>query len=123
MKSDEDVRMISSEAPILFALACQMFITELTHRAAFHARVANRKTLQRADIQQVIGEVDIFDFLMDVIPLNEQIDKERLNHNQLILWQEAQNMKRMANMGQQPAESQVRHGMNEGESSEEQSDE
>jgi uncharacterized protein YneF (UPF0154 family) len=32
-------------------------------------------------------------------------------------------MKRMANMGQQPAESQVRHGMNEGESSEEQSDE
>lgn len=38
MKSDEDVRMISSEAPILFALACQMFITELTHKAAFHAR-------------------------------------------------------------------------------------
>ena len=45
MKSDEDVRMISSEAPILFALACQMFITELTHRAAFHARAAGRKTL------------------------------------------------------------------------------
>ena len=51
MKSDEDVRMISSEAPILFALACQMFITELTHRAAYHAKLANRKTLQRVDIQ------------------------------------------------------------------------
>ena len=51
MKSDEDVRMISSEAPILFALACQMFITELTHRAALHAKVAGRKTLQRVDIQ------------------------------------------------------------------------
>ena len=45
MKSDEDVRMISSEAPILFALACQMFITEITHRAAYHARLENRKTL------------------------------------------------------------------------------
>ena len=50
MKSDEDVRMISSEAPILFALACQMFITEITHRAAYHARLENRKTLQRTDI-------------------------------------------------------------------------
>ena len=46
---------------------------------AFHAKVANRKTLQRSDIQKVIGEVDIFDFLMDIIPLNEPIDKDRLN--------------------------------------------
>ena len=38
MKSDEDVRMISSEAPILFALACQMFITEITHKAAYYAK-------------------------------------------------------------------------------------
>jgi hypothetical protein len=57
---------------------------------------------------------------MDVIPLNEQIDKERLNHNQLILWQEAQNMKRIATMGQSmPSVQQVHHGMNEGDSSEE----
>ncbi|KRX00273.1 Histone-fold [Pseudocohnilembus persalinus] len=33
MKSDEDVRMISSEAPVLFAKACEIFIIELTHRA------------------------------------------------------------------------------------------
>ena len=45
MKSDEDVRMISSEAPILFALACRLFITEVTHMAAFHARKQQRKTL------------------------------------------------------------------------------
>ena len=38
MKSDEDVRMISAEAPILFALACRLFITEITHKAAFHAK-------------------------------------------------------------------------------------
>jgi len=45
MKSDQDVRMISSEAPIIFALACQMFITEITHKAAYYARQHNRKTL------------------------------------------------------------------------------
>ena len=29
-QSDEDVRMISAEAPVLFAKACEMFILELT---------------------------------------------------------------------------------------------
>lgn len=62
--------------------------------------------------------MDIFDFLMDVIPLSENIDRDKLSHNQLLLWQEAQNMKRMANMGQSlPSEQQERHGMNEGEDS------
>merc|ERR1711957_308742 len=56
MKSDQDVRMISSEAPIVFALACQMFITEITHKAAYYARKHNRKTLQRNDIARVIAD-------------------------------------------------------------------
>jgi hypothetical protein len=34
MKSDEDVRMISSEAPALFAKACEMFILEVRCRVA-----------------------------------------------------------------------------------------
>lgn len=38
MKSDEDVRMISSEAPALFAKACEMFILEA--RAADYRRPA-----------------------------------------------------------------------------------
>ena len=33
MKADEDVRMISAEAPILFAKACELFILELTIRS------------------------------------------------------------------------------------------
>ena len=33
MKSDEDVRLISAEAPIVFAKACEMFIADLTVRA------------------------------------------------------------------------------------------
>jgi hypothetical protein len=32
MKSDEEVRMISAEAPVMFAKACEMFIVELTMR-------------------------------------------------------------------------------------------
>lgn len=32
MKSDEDVRMISAEAPVLFAKACELFILDMTMR-------------------------------------------------------------------------------------------
>ena len=71
MKSDEDVRMISSEAPILFALACQLFITEITHKAAFYAKKQQRKTLQRNDVARVIADNETFDFLLDVIPREE----------------------------------------------------
>jgi len=38
MKCDEDVRMISAEAPVLFAKACEMFILELTLRCGRSAR-------------------------------------------------------------------------------------
>ena len=37
--------MISAETPILFAKACEMFILELTHKAYYYAKKANRKTL------------------------------------------------------------------------------
>jgi hypothetical protein len=32
MKSDEDVRMISAEAPVLFAKAAELFVLDLTIR-------------------------------------------------------------------------------------------
>ena len=38
MKSDEDERMISAEAPVMFAKACEFFILELTMRAWNHAK-------------------------------------------------------------------------------------
>jgi hypothetical protein len=56
-----------------------MFITELTHRAAYHARSDNRKTLQRSDIQKVICENETFDFLIDVIPPGGLPDKVKFN--------------------------------------------
>ncbi|GAX82311.1 hypothetical protein CEUSTIGMA_g9740.t1 [Chlamydomonas eustigma] len=75
MKSDEDVRMISAEAPVLFAKACEMFILELTLRAWNHAEENKRRTLQRSDVAAAITRTDIFDFLVDIVP-REDVKQE-----------------------------------------------
>ncbi|XP_077236539.1 uncharacterized protein LOC143878102 [Tasmannia lanceolata] len=54
MKADEDVRMISAEAPVLFAKACEMFILELTLRSWNHTEENKRRTLQKNDIAAAI---------------------------------------------------------------------
>jgi nuclear transcription factor Y, gamma len=66
MKSDEDVRMISSEAPVLFAKACELFILELTHRAWAYSEANRRRTLQQNDIVSAIvnHENEVFEFLV-----------------------------------------------------------
>ena len=43
MKLDEDVKMISAEAPVLFGKACEMFIHELTMRAWVHTEDNKRR--------------------------------------------------------------------------------
>ncbi|KAF9578980.1 Golgi Transport [Lunasporangiospora selenospora] len=68
MKTDEDVKMISAEAPILFDKGCEIFITELTIRAWIHAEENKRRTLQRGDIAAAITKTDMFDFLIDIVP-------------------------------------------------------
>jgi histone H3/H4 len=73
MKTDEDVRMISSEAPVLFAKACEMFILELTLRSWIHSEENKRRTLQRNDIATAITKTDIFDFLVDIVPRDEVV--------------------------------------------------
>lgn len=47
------MQMISAEAPVLFAKAAQIFITELTLRAWIHTEDNKRRTLQ------VIHTVDL----------------------------------------------------------------
>lgn len=74
MKADEDVRMISAEAPILFAKACELFILELTIRSWLHAEENKRRTLQKNDIAAAITRTDIFDFLVDIVPREEVRD-------------------------------------------------
>ncbi|XP_064897710.1 nuclear transcription factor Y subunit gamma isoform X2 [Columba livia] len=71
MKLDEDVKMISAEAPVLFARAAQIFITELTLRAWIHTEDNKRRTLQRNDIAMAITKFDQFDFLIDIVPRDE----------------------------------------------------
>ncbi|NXS75244.1 NFYC factor, partial [Pandion haliaetus] len=62
MKLDEDVKMISAEAPVLFAKAAQIFITELTLRAWIHTEDNKRRTLQHAcgaDVSARGGLLDV----------------------------------------------------------------
>ena len=54
MKSDEDVRMISAEAPVVFAKACEMFILELTMRTWNVAKVGGRQRWGRG--RSLVGE-------------------------------------------------------------------
>ncbi|KAK2419140.1 nuclear factor Y transcription factor [Trifolium repens] len=73
MKADEDVRMISGEAPVLFAKACEMFISELTMRSWNHTEEKKRRTLQKSDIAAAITRTDIFDFLVDIVPRDDEV--------------------------------------------------
>lgn len=76
MKTDEDVKMISAEAPILFAKGCDVFITELSMRAWIHAEENKRRTLQKSDIAAALTKSDMFDFLIDVVPREEEKPKK-----------------------------------------------
>ena len=69
--------MISAEAPILFAKACEMFIIEMTHKAYFYAKKNNRKTLQRNDIASAITDTEIYDFLLDIMPKDEILNSAK----------------------------------------------
>jgi nuclear transcription factor Y gamma len=63
--------MISAEAPVLFAKACEMFILELSLRAWIHTEENKRRTLQRNDIAMAITKSDVFDFLIDIVPRDD----------------------------------------------------
>merc|ERR1719471_1275144 len=71
MKLDDDVKMISAEAPVLFAKAAEMFIHELTMRDWIHTEDNKRRTLQRNDIAMAITKYDQFDFLIDIVPRDD----------------------------------------------------
>ena len=71
MKSDEDVRMISAEAPVLFAKACEFFILEMTLRAWKVAEESKRRTLTRQDVSTAVNRTEVWDFLADTVPVEE----------------------------------------------------
>ncbi|KAG7290988.1 hypothetical protein NEMBOFW57_000995 [Staphylotrichum longicolle] len=82
MKADPEVKMISAEAPILFAKGCDIFITELTMRAWIHAEENKRRTLQRSDIASALAKSDMFDFLIDIVPREEASSHAKRTSNQ-----------------------------------------
>ena len=82
MKADPEVKMISAEAPILFAKGCDIFITELTMRAWIHAEENKRRTLQRSDIASALAKSDMFDFLIDIVPREEAASHAKRTTNQ-----------------------------------------
>ncbi|KAL8486390.1 hypothetical protein ACS0TY_023179 [Phlomoides rotata] len=63
--------MVSTEAPILFTKVCELFILELMIRSWLHAEENKRQTLQKNDIATEITRMDIFDFLVDIVPRDE----------------------------------------------------
>lgn len=68
MRIEEDVKMISGEAPIIFSKACELFVLELTLRSWCLTEQDNRRTLQRNDVTSAIAQSEMYDFLIDVIP-------------------------------------------------------
>ncbi|XP_077303002.1 nuclear transcription factor Y subunit gamma-like [Arctopsyche grandis] len=71
MKLDDEVKMISAEAPLLFAKAAEIFIHELTLRAWIHTEENKRRTLQKNDIGSAAAKSDQYDFLIDILPPDE----------------------------------------------------
>jgi hypothetical protein len=60
--------MIAGEAPILLGKACEMLVKELTTRAWKHTERNRRRTLQKQDVYAAVGESEVYDFLIDIVP-------------------------------------------------------
>ena len=73
--------MISSESPVLFAKACEVFILEMTLRSFCNAQKQHRKAILKEDVYETIRTTDVLDFLMDVIDEREQEDQKNGRSN------------------------------------------
>lgn len=60
--------MISGEAPVLMSKACELLIKDLSFRAWRHTERNRRRTLQRQDLHAAVGESEVYDFLIDIVP-------------------------------------------------------
>lgn len=60
--------MIASEAPILLGKACELLVKEITMRSWRHTERNRRRTLQKQDVHSAVGESEVYDFLIDIVP-------------------------------------------------------
>lgn len=68
--SGDEVKMISGEAPIAFAKACELFIEEITKRSWIMTTQSKRRTLLKDDVASAIIATDLFDFLVTLVSNN-----------------------------------------------------
>lgn len=95
MKMEDEVQallggrrcMVSSEAPVVFAKACEIFILELTARAWLETEDNKRRTLQRSDVSNAVAKTDMYDFLIDVVPRDSSVVIAADTPDDRLLWQ------------------------------------
>ncbi|KAF7104012.1 hypothetical protein CFC21_104940 [Triticum aestivum] len=71
MKADEGVHMISAEAPVVFAKACEMLTLEMTMRSWMVTEENKRRIMKKSDVADAVARTDIYDFLADIICMDE----------------------------------------------------
>ncbi len=97
MKTDEDVRMISIEAPILFSKACELFVMDLAFKAYFYCkRRGEKQVIDRIDLALAATESEAHDFLIDLITDEELQSLKQIRdvtHYQQKLYKDIQKLK------------------------------
>ncbi|CAL9224462.1 unnamed protein product [Arabidopsis halleri] len=71
MKSDPQVKMVSSDSHVLLAKACDIFIEEVTLRAWRHTQSCSRNTIQSCDIYKALKESVVYDELTDLVSFGQ----------------------------------------------------
>jgi histone H3/H4 len=76
IKSDPDVKLISSDACFLVAKATELFMDYLVQETYKRTKRENRKVIQYKDLSKTIKETDELEFLGDILPEPTNTKKE-----------------------------------------------
>ncbi|XP_062119555.1 nuclear transcription factor Y subunit C-3-like [Humulus lupulus] len=65
--SGDEVKMISGEAPIVLAKACELLIKDLAHKSWTLTLQGKRRILHKDDVVSAVVATDVFDFLVALV--------------------------------------------------------
>ncbi|XP_010472764.1 PREDICTED: nuclear transcription factor Y subunit C-7-like [Camelina sativa] len=71
MKSNPDLNMVATEAPILLSKACEMLIVDLTMRSWLNTLKRGQNKIKRSDISVAVTRDLSFTFLGHIVPRDE----------------------------------------------------
>lgn len=74
---------MSSETPVLFSKACELFIMELTLRSWLHTERSKRRTLQHCDTARAIMQDELLHFLVHAVPPLNSIARDYFEGDKL----------------------------------------